>query len=115
MPDFRRLFVPGGSYFFTVNLLERRGNRLLADNMDALRKAVCKTKLERPFRINAGVVLPKHMHMMLKLPAGDANFSSLGGHPVPTRHSACNLKPVGNKLLTLRFGHEPISTLPSHL
>ena len=72
MPDFRRVFVPGGSYFFTVNLLERRGNRLLVDNMDALREAVRKTKQERPFRIDAWVVLPEHMHMMLTLPPGDS-------------------------------------------
>ena len=76
MPDFRRLFVPGGSYFFTVNLLERRGNRLLIEHIDALREAVRKTKLERPFRIDAWVVLPEHMHMMLTLPPGDADFSS---------------------------------------
>ena len=44
--------------------------------MDALREAVRKTKQERPFRINAWVVLPEHMHIMLTLPAGDADFSS---------------------------------------
>ena len=76
MPDFRRLFVPGGSYFFTVNLLERLGNRLLVDNIGALREAVRKTKQARPFRIDAWVVLPEHMHMMLTLPPGDADFSS---------------------------------------
>ena len=76
MPDFRRLFVPGGSYFFTVNLLERRGNRLLIEHIDPLREAVRKTKLERPFRIDAWVVLPEHMHMMLTLPPDDSDFSS---------------------------------------
>ena len=76
MPDFRRLFVPGGSYFFTVNLLERRGNRLLIDNIDALREAVRKTRRERPFHIDAWVVLPEHMHMILTLPPGDADFSN---------------------------------------
>jgi putative transposase len=76
MPDFRRLFVPGESYFFTANLLERRGNRLLVDNIDTLREAVRKTRQERPFRIDAWVVLPEHMHMMLTLPPNDTNFSS---------------------------------------
>ena len=76
MPDFRRPFVPGGSYFFTVNLLERRGNRLLVDNIDALREAVRKTRQERPFRIDAWVVLPEHMHMILTLPPNDAGFSN---------------------------------------
>jgi putative transposase len=76
MPDFRRLFVPNGSYFFTVNLLERRGNRRLVDNIDTLREAVRKTKQERPFRIDAWVVLPEHVHMMLTLPPNDTDFSS---------------------------------------
>ena len=29
MPDYRRYRVPGGTYFFTVNLLERHPNDLL--------------------------------------------------------------------------------------
>jgi hypothetical protein len=28
MPDYHRDFLPGGSFFFTVNLLERRGDLL---------------------------------------------------------------------------------------
>lgn len=29
MPNYRRAWVPGATWFFTVNLLERRGNDLL--------------------------------------------------------------------------------------
>ena len=29
MPDYRRYRVPGGTYFFTINLLERRADLLL--------------------------------------------------------------------------------------
>jgi putative transposase len=39
MPDYRRAFVPGGCWFFTVNLLERR-NTLLVNRIDALRDAM---------------------------------------------------------------------------
>ncbi len=76
MPNFRRLFVPGESYFFAVNLLERRENRLLVVHIDALREAVRKTKQERPFCIDARVVLPEHVHIVLTLPPGDADFAS---------------------------------------
>ena len=38
MPNYRRAFVPGGCWFFTANLLERRSN-LLVDKIDAFRKA----------------------------------------------------------------------------
>lgn len=39
MIDYRRNFIPGGSYFFTVALAER-SDRLLTDNIDLLRRAV---------------------------------------------------------------------------
>jgi putative transposase len=35
MSNYRRVRVPGGTYFFTVNLLERR-RRLLVDRIDDL-------------------------------------------------------------------------------
>jgi hypothetical protein len=38
MPNYRRAFFPGGCWFFTVNLLERR-RTLLVDHVDALRDA----------------------------------------------------------------------------
>ena len=76
MSDYRRYFVPGGSYFFTINLLERRNNRMLVTHIDALREAVRKTKQERPFRIDGWVVLPEHMHLMMTLPPDDADFSN---------------------------------------
>jgi putative transposase len=76
MSQYRRIYVPGGSYFFTINLLERRENRLLVTHIDALREAVRKTKNERPFRIDAWVVLPEHMHLMMTLPPGDTDYSN---------------------------------------
>lgn len=74
MPNYRRLRVPGGCYFFTVNLLERK-NTLLVDHIDLLRESVrlCKQKL--PFHIDAWVVLPEHMHCIWTLPEGDDDFS----------------------------------------
>src|SRR5260370_40426548 len=43
MPDYRRKRVPGGTFFFTVNLLDRRSN-LLVTNIDALRDAVRRVR-----------------------------------------------------------------------
>jgi putative transposase len=75
MPDYRRFRVPGGTYFFTVNLLERRLD-LLVRHIDDLREAVRATKRERPFHIDAWVVLPDHMHTVWTLPPGDDDFSN---------------------------------------
>jgi putative transposase len=67
MPNYRRYRVPGGTYFFTVNLLERRLD-LLVRHIDDLREAVQATIRKRPFHIDAWVVLPDHMHTMWTLP-----------------------------------------------
>ena len=73
MPDYRRSFVPGGCYFFTVNLRNRR-RTLLVDHIDQLREAFRKVKRQRPFRIDALVVLPDHIHCVWTLPDGDADY-----------------------------------------
>ncbi|WP_031430956.1 REP-associated tyrosine transposase [Methylomicrobium agile] len=75
MPNYRRCRVSGGTYFFTVNLLERRLD-LLVRHIDLLREAVRVTRCERPFRIDAWVVLPDHMHCVWTLPSGDNDFSN---------------------------------------
>jgi putative transposase len=73
MPNYRRNWVPGGTFFFTVNLLDRHSD-LLVTQIDALRAAVGKVRTRAPFRIEAWVVLPDHMHCLWTLPEGDADF-----------------------------------------
>jgi len=75
MPNYRRAFIPGGCWFFTVNLLERR-RTLLVDHIDSLRESIAKTRHKYPFEINAFVVLPNHLHAIWTLPPGDADFST---------------------------------------
>lgn len=74
MPDYRRVRVAGGCYFFTVALLDRRSD-LLVRQVDLLREAVRAAKASRPFHIDAWVVLPDHMHCLWTLPEGDADYS----------------------------------------
>lgn len=73
MPDYRRNRVPGGTYFFTITLRDRRSN-LLIMNIEALRTSVRKVRTRAPFHIDAWVVLPDHMHCLWTLPEGDADF-----------------------------------------
>lgn len=77
MPDYRRNLVPGGCFFFTANLLDRQSNLLVAQ-VDILRDAVRRTRLRAPFKIDAWVVLPDHMHCVWTLPPGDADFPNVG-------------------------------------
>jgi putative transposase len=74
MTSYRRNFVPGGSYFFTVNLADRR-SRLLTDNIALLRAAFRYARARHPFAIEAVVVLPDHLHAIWTLPDGDADFA----------------------------------------
>ena len=75
MPNYRRAFIPGGCWFYTVNLLERN-RTLLADHADALRDAFERTRKTHPFEIAAIVVLPDHLHAIWRLPPHDADFST---------------------------------------
>lgn len=71
--SYRRADAPGGCYFFTVNLADRRSD-LLVRHMETLRAVTREVKAEHPFEILAIVVLPEHLHALWRLPPGDADF-----------------------------------------
>jgi putative transposase len=75
MPNYRRAFVPGGCWFFTVNLLDRR-RALLVDHIETLREAIAATRQTHPFTIDAFAVLPDHLHAIWTLPPDDFDFST---------------------------------------
>jgi putative transposase len=74
MVRYRRLFVPGATYFFTVALQDRTATTL-TDNIDLLRFAFRKARERSPFQIDAIVVLPDHWHAVFTLPDGGADYS----------------------------------------
>ena len=73
--SYRRNFVTGASFFFTVNLDDRR-SRLLTDHIGPLRAAFRYVRARHPFAIDAIVVLPDHLHAIWTLPHGDADFAT---------------------------------------
>lgn len=73
MTDYRRNFTPGGTYFFTLNLVDRRSS-LLTENISRLRSVFRYTRARHPFETVAIVVLPDHMHALWRLPEDDADF-----------------------------------------
>ena len=75
MTNYHRANVPGATWFFTVNLAERKGNRLLIEYIDELRKAFRYLKEGYPVQINAIVILPGPKHCLWTLPPDDADFS----------------------------------------
>ena len=74
MVRYRRNLVPGGTFFFTVTLQNRRAS-LLVDHVGFLREAFRRARDEQPFTIDAIAVLPDHLHAIWTLPPGDADFS----------------------------------------
>ena len=79
MPNYRRAYVGGGCYFFTVVLANRR-DTLLTDHIEQLRQSFRDVMKAHPFKIDAAVVLPNHLHCILTLPTGDDNYSMRGAY-----------------------------------
>jgi putative transposase len=75
MSRYRRAVVPGGTFFFTVNLADRQ-SALLTARIDLLWAAYRKTRHDLPFNTLAICVLPDHLHALWSLPPGDADFST---------------------------------------
>lgn len=81
MADYRRCYVPGGPFFFTV-VTERRGRAPILGNDVArdLLRAACREGRQRwPFRIDALVLLGDHLHAIWTRPPDDADCSKRWG------------------------------------
>ena len=76
MTNYRRVYTPGATWFFTVNLLERHNKPLLIENIDLLRVAFSRVKEKHPFKIDAIIILPDHLHCIWTLPENDTDYST---------------------------------------
>jgi putative transposase len=75
MSQYRRFYVPGGQYFFTVVTANRRSILTNPMILGFLREALIEARRTMPFQIPAMVVLPDHFHAIWSLPRGDDDFS----------------------------------------
>lgn len=73
--QYRRSNVKGGTYFFTVNLANRKSTRL-TDEVKRLGNAMRHVKRKYPFQLDAIVVLPEHLHALWTLPKNDSDFAT---------------------------------------
>lgn len=71
--NYRRAFTPGGTYFFTLTLSNRK-SQLLTEHIDILRQSIANVKTAHPFNIDAIVILPDHLHLLLTLPENDQDY-----------------------------------------
>ena len=72
---YRRTHTAGATYFFTVNLADRK-QTLLLDHADTLKKVIVKVQANHPFEIDAIVVLPEHLHCIWTMPVDDGDYST---------------------------------------
>ena len=75
MPNYRRLRVTGGTYFFTVNLQDRRSD-LLTKHAGKLKHAYNAVIQDWPVETLALCILPDHLHCIWQLPDGDDRYST---------------------------------------
>jgi putative transposase len=61
--NYRRIFADGYSYFITMVTHNR--NPLLIDNIEGLRNAFVWSKKKYEYHIDAIVILPDHLHMII--------------------------------------------------
>ncbi|UEM22010.1 transposase [Skermanella mucosa] len=73
---YRRDQTPGASYFFTVVTRGRHPVFCADPQVNILREVFREVRSERPFSIDAIVVLPEHIHALWKLPEGDTDYST---------------------------------------
>ncbi|MBD2345800.1 REP-associated tyrosine transposase [Anabaena subtropica] len=75
MPEYRRAYLSGGTFFLTLVTYERYPIFSNIENVCHLRSALAKVRSEMPFEIEGAVVLPDHIHFLWTLPTDDENYS----------------------------------------
>jgi len=75
MPDYRRWFRDGGTYFFTVVTYNRRKIFCNSHTRTSLHRAVSQVQASHPFEVLSIVLLPDHCHFIWKMAENDDNFS----------------------------------------
>jgi len=63
----------GACYFFTLAIYRHRPVLALGDGLFILRRALADVMSQRPFILDALVVLPDHLHCIWTLPEGDTD------------------------------------------
>ncbi len=79
MPNYRRAHLPGGTFFFTLVTDQRLPIFSSEEARHLLGETIRECQLERPFELNAIVLLPDHLHAIWTLPRGDTDYSTRWG------------------------------------
>jgi putative transposase len=75
MPNYRRNYVPGGTYFFTLVTFQRRKHFDTPNKLDRLHSTIMQVQRSKPFDLLAFCLLPDHIHLLITLPENDSDYS----------------------------------------
>lgn len=75
LSNYRRAYVQGGTYFFTLVTYQRRLLLQSPKRVGQLRDAMRHVRRSRPFDLQAAVILPDHLHCIMSLPKDDSDYS----------------------------------------
>jgi len=79
MSNYRRVQIPGGTFFFTVKT-EQNAPIFAEQQFAALLGEVVREVMQLwPFELNAIVLLPDHLHAIWSLPPGDMDYPKRWG------------------------------------
>ena len=73
MSHYRRNYIEGGTFFFTVKLADPK-SRLLVEHINLLREVYTSVQKRYPFETVAICVMPNHLHAVWTLPDGDSDY-----------------------------------------
>ena len=75
MPNYRRVRIYGGTYFFTLTTFKRREIFLKSDARTIFLEAIKHVMEFHPFSNEAYCILPDHIHLLWRMPEDDADYS----------------------------------------
>jgi putative transposase len=75
MPNYRRSFRPGGTFFFTVVTRDRQPIHCTDRARPLLRRAIHLCRERWPFDVDGFILMPDHLHSMWTLPEDDTDYS----------------------------------------
>jgi putative transposase len=73
---YHRTNAPGSTFFFTVVTSNRKKIFIDEQTITLLRQAIQAVQAGSPFKIEAAVILPDHVHMLWRLPGGDSDYAT---------------------------------------
>lgn len=79
MPNYRRAYHLGGTFFLTLVTHQRASLFSCSRARQCLRDSIVLTRKDRNLKLIASVLLPDHLHLIIELSSEDADFSSCVG------------------------------------